>query len=128
MVRADLDKRITETLRNYEKSVANSQERLTWLKEEEKNNFGSSYSSLVEEEISEVTGQIKEMNRVWDAYLALPVDEKRVIEALCVKGTTYKDFSKDSKWGVSRIKRLRRKGLDEIKAKMGWTAAETENA
>ena len=130
MKRVDtVDRKITEFLGNYEKYKEKSKERLAWLiKEAEEENSSESYRSWINVEISKETGLIDDIKHVWGAYMDLPVAEKETLEALCVNGVNYKAFSISSGKSISQIKRLRRKGLDDIRAAMGWTAAETENS
>ncbi len=85
-------------------------------------------SASIRELIVKYTWILDQMNRVWSAYLNLPVAEKETLEALYVKGISIKDFSNKSQQSMFRIYSQRRKGLDDIRAAMGWTAAEDENA
>ena len=85
-------------------------------------------SASIRELIVKYTWILDQMNRVWSAYLNLPVAEKETLEALYVKGISIKDFSNKSQQSMFRIYSQRRKGLDDIRAAMGWTAAETENS
>ena len=113
------DKIIAVILENYEKNLEKARERLTWLEEEEKNNSDSAYGDWVADEICIQKRQIDEINLIWGAYLNLPLEEKEALQGLYVKGLNYRDFSKNTQKSMSQIKRLRRKGLNDIRAALG---------